>query len=199
MNYLAHALLAGDDDGLLIGGLIADVHRRAGGGRPTPAVRAGIRLHHELDRFADGHALCRRSAARLQPACGRYAGVLVDVVYDHLLAADFHRLAGRRLPAFVAEVNARLQAARDRVPDGCRDITRDVSWLADYAEIDGVRRSLARLARRSRFAEGFLGVLDVLAAERDALATEFESFFADARGYARERRGLLRQPQLGRA
>ena len=45
MNHLAHPLLAGDDLGMVFGGLLADFVRGAPGPALPPAVRAGIRLH----------------------------------------------------------------------------------------------------------------------------------------------------------
>ena len=64
MNHLAHALLAGDDEGLRLGGLMGDfVH-----GQPDPAlperVIAGIRLHRAIDVYTDSHPEVAQARAR---------------------------------------------------------------------------------------------------------------------------------------
>ncbi len=92
MNHLAHALLAGDDEWLLLCGMLGDfVH-----GQPVPQlfpsrVIAGIRLHGAIDVYTDAHPEVLAAKAQLPPPYRRYAGILLDMWFDHCLARDFGR------------------------------------------------------------------------------------------------------------
>ena len=94
MNFLAHLFLAGpaaapDYAGRLVGQFIADsVPGRQLLAYPA-AVQVGIRAHRAIDAFTDQHPLVRRTTARLRAAgLGKYAGVVADMGYDHLLARE---------------------------------------------------------------------------------------------------------------
>ena len=68
MNHLAHALLAGDDEALQLGGLLGDFVR----GQPDPAqfpprVIRGIRLHRAIDGYTDAHPAVLAAKAQLPP------------------------------------------------------------------------------------------------------------------------------------
>lgn len=54
-----------------------------------PVVRDAALQHRAVDAFTDAHPRFQRSRQRLLPEHGRFAPVLIDVFYDHLLARDF--------------------------------------------------------------------------------------------------------------
>ncbi|MCA8976344.1 MAG: DUF479 domain-containing protein [Planctomycetes bacterium] len=151
MNWLAHLRLAPPDPLLRIGNLCGDFVRGVDLAELHPMIRRGVEQHRALDAFVDAHAVMRRSRRRLQSH--RYAGVLVDVCYDHFLARDWHELGdGRPLREFAAEVHAQLDAHAALLPPRLRQalpFMRAEGWLASYAELDGVDRIFARMSGRS--------------------------------------------------
>src|ERR1051325_1906124 len=80
MNHLAHALLAGDDDGLRLGGMLgAFEHGKPDPARFPPRVIDGIRLHRAIDVYTDAHPE-GAEARRLLPSPYRRArGINVEV------------------------------------------------------------------------------------------------------------------------
>ena len=105
MNYLAHALLAGPHPEMVLGGLMGDfVKGRIGDDWPEP-LRGGLLLHRRIDRYTDEHRVVAASRARFPPPRRRFAGIVVDVCFDHFLARDFERWSGGRvLESFTAEI-----------------------------------------------------------------------------------------------
>ena len=109
MNHLAHALLAGDDEALQLGGMLGDfVH-----GQPDPAVLpsrviAGIRLHRAIDVYTDAHPEVLTAKALLPSPYRRYAGILLDMWFDRCLARDFPRWSVRPLPEYSVALRALL-------------------------------------------------------------------------------------------
>lgn len=103
MNYLAHAVLAGPDPLLRLGGLMGDFVK--GPLRPAPAhlperLTQGLRLHRAIDAYAETHPAFRASRARVSPERRRVAGIMVDLFYDHFLARGW--AAWPTAPGFAA-------------------------------------------------------------------------------------------------
>jgi acyl carrier protein phosphodiesterase len=93
VNFLGHIFLTPDDDELLLGNFIADSVKGNPLGQFPKRVVEGIRLHRVIDEFTDKHEIVRQGVSRFKPTQGRYASVVIDVVYDHVLAnnwQEFH-------------------------------------------------------------------------------------------------------------
>src|SRR5215468_3052284 len=91
MNLLAHAFLAQDDPNLLLGSLMGDFVKGPLNDRYAPAITRGLILHRSVDTYTDAHPLVARSRARISRVRRRYAGILIDVFYDHYLARDWSK------------------------------------------------------------------------------------------------------------
>src|SRR5690606_29862087 len=106
VNWLAHLQLARDQTFERLGPLSGDFVRGLGIPDVDPDLRPGLRAHRAIDAFTDAHPMVRRSRARLVPA-GRFSGVLVDLLYDHVLARGWQHHAPDQPPlrAFVDQVH----------------------------------------------------------------------------------------------
>ncbi|MGH8113592.1 MAG: ACP phosphodiesterase, partial [Rhodanobacteraceae bacterium] len=94
MNHLAHALLA-DAGGteFALGSALGDFTH----GHPDPAWpaarQAGLRFHRAIDQFTDRHPEVVAARRLFQPPMRRYAGIVLDVWFDHLLVNGWDRFA----------------------------------------------------------------------------------------------------------
>jgi acyl carrier protein phosphodiesterase len=86
MNYLAHLYLAGDSPESILGNLIGDFLKGTTVDSYSESIRKGIQLHKQVDRYTDLHDIVRKSKQLISPVNKRYAGIIVDVFYDHFLA-----------------------------------------------------------------------------------------------------------------
>ncbi len=100
MNFLAHIYLAGENEDHVIGQVMADFLERGWQERVSAGVLQGIRLHQQVDMFTDSHDVFRRSRARLPTELRRYAGIVVDIFYAHVLARNWDRLHDVSLDEF---------------------------------------------------------------------------------------------------
>src|SRR5271170_5514627 len=120
MNQLAHAILSPPDDAVLVGNLTADwIKGRARRSLPT-AMQSGMTLHRRIDTFTDTHPLVASCVAILSESgggWGRYSSILVDIFFDHLLAADWTRYSAQPLKQFVSHVYRTLHAYRLLLPE----------------------------------------------------------------------------------
>lgn len=110
MNFLAHAFLAGDNPELVVGGVIGDWIKGPLPGTLPRDLAKGVALHRAIDSFAERHPAFRASRARVSPARRRYAGVLVDIFYDHLLALNWGSHHEQPLDMYSAAVYDQIAA-----------------------------------------------------------------------------------------
>lgn len=188
MNWLAHLRLAPDEPLLRLGNLAGDFVRGVDVAALRPELQRGIRQHRAVDAFVDAHALVRRSRERLDPPFRRFAGVLVDVFFDHYLARDWARLGdGRPLPAFAASVHGELCAHHELLPPRLQQAVpwmQAEQWLVGYAEVAGIdavlRRMTRRLSRPTPLGDG----AEQLRAHYDGLDVDFAAFWPELVAFA---------------
>jgi acyl carrier protein phosphodiesterase len=197
MNYLAHLYLAGEDTESVLGSLMGDfVKGRVDPARP-PALRHAILQHRRIDSFTDAHPLVRRSKQRICPEFRRYAGILVDVFYDHFLADQWRRYTEVPLDEFAdavyAQVNRHLPTLPPRMQQSMRYMTAN-DLLRTYRTVDGIRQALqgieTRLRRPSRLGEA------VIELERayPALRGDFTEFFPQLIRFVADDNAIHRRP-----
>jgi acyl carrier protein phosphodiesterase len=183
MNVLAHLLLAGDDPGLRVGGFIADFVRGPDLDAFKPDVARGIRLHRRIDAFTDAHPAFRTSVARLRERRGRYAPVLVDVFYDHVLALRWDEFHARTLEEFVSEATALLRRHEATLPERCRRFLDHLirrERLTAYRTVEGIAATLQEMSTRTRPGAPLPGAEEDLVRHAAGLEEDFRAFFPDA-------------------
>lgn len=183
MNLLAHAWLSGRNEGHLIGNFIGDFIK----GDPTaerhgllPLEIEGIRIHRAIDAFTDSHAEVQAVRTLLYPRCHKYAGVAVDVFFDHFLAMQFNEITGDDLDEFVGYVYSVLQTCADRLPAGAARMAHymmEQDWLRNYQTTAGIDRALLGLARRTEFPSGLDSAVQDLVIHYDTINQHFLHFW----------------------
>lgn len=181
MNYLAHAFLAGQEPGLVLGSLVGDFVKGRVENVPDTGIRAGVKLHRAVDVFTDGHPITRRSRIRLAPERRRYAGIVVDMVYDHLLAANWDKWdATTPLAVYTASLYELVESSAPRLPSSFLAVfprMRANDWLASYESLDHIERALNGIATRVRGGERLHGAITDVHEAYDGLQMDFEAFF----------------------
>lgn len=185
MNLLAHAYLSPPEGDVRVGNVVADwVKGRARHALP-PGMQEGFVLHRQIDDFADTHPAMERAAGALSGRWGRYAPVLADVLFDHVLAARWGDFSTVELPAFTARLYGQLQLARPRLPGLANHaicaMTAD-DWLTAYASLDGMRLALTRMSARLRHGIELAPAVDDFCACRPLFEEAFDDLFAGLRG-----------------
>jgi len=181
MNYLAHAFLAREDEGLMLGGLMGDhVRGLVALRRYPPDIRLGIRLHRHIDKTTDAHPEVRALLRTFQKPYRRYAGIIVDLVFDHELARHWDRYAEGSLEDFDRSVRALLARQARWVPEGLAGFMRYADsrgLFAAYRSEGEVLHSLAGVGRRLRRANPLDRVSEIWAEIKGPCAEAFEQVF----------------------
>lgn len=183
MNYLAHAWLGRHSDDAIFGALLGDFvfGQCALADWPEP-VRREIVRHRRIDRYTDDHAAVTAMRARFGPL-RRYAGIVLDVYFDHCLAQGWDRWNAAPLGTFTARIYRILEERRAELPGRLAVIAPRMAahdWLGSYARRESVDAAVRGISTRlSRNGDRLLACLDVLRADEDAAQATFETFFPE--------------------
>ena len=189
VNVLAHALLAGDDAALRLGGVMGDFIRGTPDLALPPRVRDGIYLHRAIDGFTDSHDEVRAARERLPAPFRRYAGILLDMWFDHCLARDFAKWSAHPLAEFSTGLREEMHAAMPILPDSLRRFLgyMDANDLpAGYIEPAAIGKALGGISQRLSRANPVAEAMPLLLSEDTMLRGTFERFFPQLRDFARE-------------
>ncbi len=182
MNWLAHVLLSDSSPRFRVGNILPDVLGMQALAPLAPEYQRGIACHHAIDAFTDEHPAFARSRVRFHTGYRRFSGILVDVFYDHVLAAHWRQFAGIPLLELTADFYGGLATIRDELPESIRpllDHLRREDWLGSNVSLDGPRGALQRVERRLHGRANLSGAVAVFERERSGLEEDFSAFFPD--------------------
>jgi acyl carrier protein phosphodiesterase len=193
MNFLAHLYLSGDDDDIKIGNFIADgIH-----GKPhafSPGVQRGVMLHRAIDTFTDAHPIFRQGTKRLHARYHHYAGVIMDIFYDHFLAKNWHHYHPQPLERYVAGFYKLLQDNFSALPPRSQEMIPHMTthnWLVSYASLEGIARTLRQMDHRTKKKSGMGSAINELQQFYADFEQEFTDFFKEIRMFVQTKRSEL--------
>lgn len=182
MNYLAHIYLSGDDEALKIGNFIADSIKGKDFLKYSGRIQQGIILHRAIDTYTDVHPVFGKSRKRLFPIYRHYSGVIVDMFYDHFLAANWNKYSKEPLEEYTNNFYALLEKNWEFLPQQVQDffpyMIRD-DWFLRYATLEGVEKILSQMSRRTSFTSKLHHSVRELELDYEDFKNEFLEFFPD--------------------
>lgn len=180
MNFLAHFYLSGNDTGLLQGNFLADAVKGKKYLDYSPEIRKGILMHRFIDHFTDTHPVTERTKKRLRPEFHHYAPVIVDVFYDHFLAAGWKNFSTVSLGEYARNVYRTLEENSEVFPEKSKYILKYMKmhdWLNAYASIEGIGVVLTGMSRRTPYVSGMERGAAALERDYEDCKKDFEEFF----------------------
>ncbi|GAB1857934.1 acyl carrier protein phosphodiesterase [Flavobacteriaceae bacterium MHTCC 0001] len=196
MNYLAHIYLSGNDNLITIGNFIADGIKGSNYKTYNKHVQIGILLHRHIDSFTDSHITVKQSTKRLHEKYSHYSGIIVDILYDHFLAKNWHVYSEIPLNEYVEEFYTTLENNFDILPLRIQKMMPYMvtdNWLLSYASIDGISRVLDGMNKRTQYRSGMDNAINDLETFYTEFEAEFTSFFEELIIFSKKKRSLLIQ------
>jgi acyl carrier protein phosphodiesterase len=181
MNFLAHLHLSGDDPDVITGNMMGDFVKGRLEGRFPPRITLGLNLHRRIDSFAGSHPAFQASRQRIDPRFGLYRAVLVDLFYDHFLAAHWERFSAEPLADFIVRSEAVVRSRAAHLPERLEQVVPAIfgEWIPSYADPDGIGRVLVRMAARIGRANPLADGARELLRGYDGLRDDFFRFYPD--------------------
>lgn len=196
MNYLAHLLLASEGADAKLGALLGDFTRPVEINQYPKSAQVEILVHRAIDSFTDQHELVQACKARFSSQRRRYAGIVLDVYFDHLLAIHWQRFHPVRLKDYATEVYTLIAKPRFALPERLSRMLPymiEQDWLTAYATISGFELTIERLATRVRGGEAMLGVSAELYDMRAEVEADFLAFFPQLVHFTGDKRAMIIQ------
>jgi len=182
MNFLAHLFLSGENREVIIGNFIADHVKGNKIMTYSPGVRAGILLHRAIDQFTDNHPVVKLAVERLRPDFRKYAGVVVDMYFDHFLSKGWDSWSEEPLRSFTDRMYNIIIASTGILPPRTMHMIpymMNHDWLGNYGNFEGLNRALTGMARRTPFHSNMETAADKLKEDYGYYEKSFSIFFPE--------------------
>lgn len=190
MNHFAHLVLSQPTIESTVGNLLGDFARGVDAQQLSASILAGLQNHRAVDRFTDSHPLIQQMKAVFSAPRRRFAGIALDIYFDHLLINHWDRFDRRELEAVIEGFYQRMLQGQALMPgeDMRRVTSRMVSynWFGSYRDIDSIAESLDRVAARIRFANRFENAIEDLQHNRDMIRDGFFEFYPQLQAHVSE-------------
>jgi acyl carrier protein phosphodiesterase len=194
MNFLAHIYLSGDNEPLMLGNFIADTVKGKQIEKYSSGIQQGIRLHRLIDEFTDKHPVVLQSKERLYARHHKFAGVIVDILYDHFLAKDFANYSSVLLPEYARNIYRVVLRNYLILPARSQRIIPFLmmqNWLTGYADLVRLQRIFENMSRRSQFESGMEVAVESLQKNYDLFQQEFDLYFPQLIRFCEEQQTTL--------
>lgn len=194
MNYLAHIYLSDNSDESMLGNFLGDFANKSIENNFEQSIRSGIFMHRKLDSFTDSNTVFLQSKKRVSPLNRRFAGVLVDMFYDHFLAKNWSEYSTISLEEYAENFYNILKKFSYCLPEKLTKrmpVMIEENWLLSYRETEGIKKSLDRISWRfSSSKHPLVNPEDELIRNYDSLEIDFKSFFPCVIEYANNLKGI---------
>ena len=181
MNHFAHLVLSQPTVESTVGNLLGDFARGVDANSLPAAVHAGLLNHRAVDRFTDNHPLVLEMKRSFSSRRRRFAGIALDIYFDHLLLTHWQLFEQRDLDELIAELYLRMAVGQSLMPGSeMRRVTRrmiDYDWFGSYRNADAIAESLDRVAARIRFANDYDNAIEDLQRHHELIRDGFLEFY----------------------
>ncbi len=182
MNYLAHLFLAEDSADSIVGNFLGDFVKGPLDHGYSSEIIKGIITHRKVDSFTDSHERVLSSKKLITQSRRRFAGIIVDVSFDHFLAKNWSDYSNLELNVFIRRVYDLLEQYKDILPEKLQSVIPKIigeDWLGSYRNIDAVGIALNKISRRLKRDNSLAGAVEELISNYKVLEENFRVFFPD--------------------
>ncbi len=193
MNFLAHIYLSGNSDEMLAGNFIGDYVKGKAYLQYPGDIRRGILLHRDIDSFTDSHEATKKCKSFVSSKYGLYAGIIVDIFYDHFLATSWSKYSPITLTEFANKKYAILEEYYEIYPKEVKlffPYFLRSNWLETYSSTSGIGSVLRRMAFRTSIPDHSSFAVDMLKENNESLKQQFFIFFDEIIEYIKTKYGI---------
>lgn len=182
MNFLAHLYLSQNNTELMLGNFIADAVRGNKYTHFPEEIQKGIILHRHIDTYTDQHEIVRKSKRRLHKRYNHYAGVIIDLFYDHFLAKNWNDYSAIPLDVYSNSFYKLLHTNYEILPEKTQHMLpylEQYDWLYNYQFFDGMQQVLEGMNRRTKLKSQMNLAIEDLKIHHAEFESDFTIFFKD--------------------
>jgi acyl carrier protein phosphodiesterase len=180
MNFLAHTYLSGCNEEIIVGNFMGDYVKGKNYNSYPDLVRKGILIHRDIDTYTDMHPITRRSKLRIVSRYHKYAGIIIDIFYDHFLASMWDDFSSLPLQDFVSRTYDLLKRNYKVLPEAIKrwfPTFLENNWMMAYQTVDGIELVLERMAANTSLPNHAGYAVEVLSDRYSSFKSDFLEFF----------------------
>ena len=190
MNFLAHIFLSGNSTAIRIGNLLGELvkgsleHER--NQNFSANVKQGIRLHRQIDQFTDQHLIVRKALVELRKTQGKFAGIALDILFDHFLAKYFEKFSDEKLTFFADNFYAELKLNWHLLPTEIYPMANSMinrNWFLLYAEPEGLKWVFEGMSKRVKVENNLQSIYLLGDDELRFYQSCFDEFFPELQAF----------------
>ena len=182
MNYLAHCFLSCTNEDMLIGNFITDFINKGEESKYSGEILEGIQLHRAIDSFTDKHPASLALRKLLRPRHGKYAPVVVDLIWDYFLSINWKLYSGASFELFCDNIYDILSRRKDKLPVKLSqkiDRMIEAEFLKSYADKKRMHQSLTWMDKRAKFKSDFTIAIKDIEENEAVIQKLFNQFFPE--------------------
>lgn len=152
-------------------------------------IQRGIQLHRAIDAYTDHHRVIAESRLLFPKKFRRYAGIMLDILFDHLLAKQWDTFYDESLPAFSSRTLSALLSMQEEMPERAQltmQRMQAANSLAHHGELVFVSNSFRHLATRLRRDNPLPEAFEASLPHLDHLGDRFTGFYPELMDFCDE-------------
>jgi acyl carrier protein phosphodiesterase len=193
MNFLAHLYLSGDNVDIRLGNFIGDQVKGRYLNRYSDGVQKGIFIHRAIDYFTDNHPATHDVRILFREGYRKYAGVVVDVFFDHFLARYWPTFSPYPLKGFAQKFYYQMVQRYRELPPSVKSFLPFLiqsNRLHSYYKVQGVERTLTIMSSVTSLPNRTEFAIETLKNEYPFIREKFQIFFPDLINYVIKEYGI---------
>lgn len=194
MNHLAHIYLSNQNGHLTIGNFIADFVKGNQLESFPKGIQQGIQLHRKIDAFTDQHLLFKAATKLVRPQLKKFAGIAMDIYFDHFLAEHWNHFHPLPLEQFAEQNYTLIETHWEYIPyNGRRFFSYMVAHnlLLNYKNVETLKIVFQGMHSRTKFENSLHLGSEVLAENHSELKSLFFAFFKELEDFTKNERERL--------
>jgi acyl carrier protein phosphodiesterase len=180
LNFLAHTYLSGCIEEIIVGNFMGDYVKGKDYLLFPEQVKKGILIHRDIDTFTDMHQITRRNKQRVAARYHKYAGIIIDIFYDHFLASLWDQYSDLPLQDFVSRTYDLLKRNYKVLPEAIKrwfPTFLENNWMMAYRNVDGIELVLERMSANTSLPNHAAYAIEVLREHYSVFEADFQEFF----------------------
>ncbi len=182
MNVLAHLYLSGNSEECMLGNFIGDFVKGKDYEYYPKEIQRGIFMHRTIDSFTDTHPLVMQAKGYLRNPYRKYAGVVVDIVFDYFLIKNWSSYSSLTLREYTQMAHAVLLSRFHQLPKGAKGML--VNFIRNqrimlYSSLEGIENTLSTMSKFTSLPNFAHQAIQIIKQEEAEMNEIFKNFFAD--------------------
>jgi acyl carrier protein phosphodiesterase len=173
----------------MIGNFIGDTVKGRKYEKLQPIIRKGVLMHRAIDDFTDRHPVNAKIRKLLHPEFGKYAGVYLDMFYDHFLAAGWDNFSTEiSLTTFCTKFYFDALALHKYLPFKAKTLLYMFiigNRLKNYSKLDSLEEALEFMHKHSGLPRTGKDAIECFKKNYNVLQDAFYEFFPLLVNYTR--------------